>query len=179
MEIEPPVTWVLSPELTAMRPPADFVPLPTTTLMLPAVPSVADPVRRVIIPLLPLVVVVPEVIDSDPETPDEPALADRTLKAPLDVARPYPVIRETDPPVTAVACPADTDTRPPEVTLPLPTTMLTLPAVPFVAEPVRSVIIPVLPFDAVPVVKDRDPETPPAPLSADRTLKTPLEFARP
>jgi hypothetical protein len=88
MEMAPPVEFVDSPALTVRRPPADSLPLPTIMLTLPAEPFVAEPVRKVIIPELPLLVVVPEVMESDPDTPSCPAFAERTLKAPLDVARP-------------------------------------------------------------------------------------------
>jgi hypothetical protein len=88
MEIEPPVAVdVASPALMAIRPPELNFPLPTTTLTLPATPLVADPVRNVIWPLLPLLVV-PEVKDREPAVPAAPALAVRTLNAPLEVARP-------------------------------------------------------------------------------------------
>jgi hypothetical protein len=63
------------------------LPLPTTTLTLPAAPFVADPVRKVICPLLPFVVD-PDVSDSELDVPAAPAFAERTLNAPLDVARP-------------------------------------------------------------------------------------------
>jgi hypothetical protein len=54
-----------------------------------------------------------------------------------------------------------------------------LPPVPDVADPVRREIIPLLPFDVVPEVKEREPLVPSTPAFAVRTLKTPLEFARP
>jgi hypothetical protein len=136
-------------------------------------------VRKVIIPLLPFVVVVPDVREREPETPLEPALAERTLKAPLDVARPYPVIMETDPPVCEVLSPPTNAIRPPAVNLPLPTTMLTLPAAPLVADPLRRVICPLLPFVVTPEVKDKELDVPFAPALALRTLKAPLEFTRP
>jgi hypothetical protein len=147
--------------------------------MLPPAPLVADPVRRVIIPLLPSVVALPDVSDNDPDTPFEPAFALRTLKAPLDVARPYPVISEIAPPVTAVASPLVTVTRPPAVSFPLPTIMLTLPAAPFVAEPVRRVIFPLLPLLVVPDVNESELDTDKSPPFAVRTLKAPLDVALP
>jgi hypothetical protein len=57
--------------------------------------------------------------------------------------------------------------------------MLTLPAVPFVAEPVRSVIWPLLPFVVEPEVRDNEPEVEFVPPLAVRTLKAPLDVARP
>jgi hypothetical protein len=55
--------------------------------MLPAVPSVADPDRRVIWPLLPSLVV-PDVKERELDVEFAPPFAVRTLKAPLDLARP-------------------------------------------------------------------------------------------
>ena len=78
---------MLWPASTARRPPALSLPLPTTILTLPAVPFVAEPVRSVICPLLPLVVT-PDVKERELEVPFVPALALRTLKAPLEVVRP-------------------------------------------------------------------------------------------
>jgi hypothetical protein len=104
------------------------------------------------------------------------------LKAPLDVAVPYPLIIETAPPVlseAAVLSPADTVMRPPVERFPLPITILTLPAVHLVAEPVRRVMFPLLPLVVEPEVSEREPETPSAPAFAERTLKAPLEVARP
>jgi hypothetical protein len=148
-------------------------------LKLPAVPSVAEPVRIVIIPELPFVTVFPDVKDREPETPLPPASAVRMLNAPLDVARPYPVMREIDPPVILVLWPEDTATRPPAEILPLPTTMLMLPAAPSVADPVRKVIMPLLPAEVTPLVIEIEPEVPALPAFAVRTLKTPLDLARP
>jgi hypothetical protein len=57
-------------------------------LTLPADPLEDDPVRIDIMPLLPLFVVFPDVKDRLPDTAFLPELADLTLKAPLDFARP-------------------------------------------------------------------------------------------
>jgi hypothetical protein len=57
------------------------------TLMLPDVPRVAEPDRNATIPVLPFVVI-PEVSESELDTPALPASAERILKAPLDVLRP-------------------------------------------------------------------------------------------
>jgi hypothetical protein len=86
---------------------------------------------------------------------------------------------EIAPPVTAVASPALIVIRPPAVSFPLPTTTLTLPPVPFVAEPVRNVTLPLLPFVDDPDVSDKDPEVAFCPPFAVRTLKAPLDVARP
>jgi hypothetical protein len=81
-DIEPPVTSVLSPELTTTRPPTYVSPLPTPMLILPLVPDVAEPVRSTIAPLLPLVAV-PVFNERPPLTPDTPLSAVRTVNAPL------------------------------------------------------------------------------------------------
>ena len=121
----------------------------------------------------------PVVRDKPPDTPVVPPSAVRMLKTPLDVALPYPVIIDTAPPVDAVASPALTTMRPPAEIDPLPTAMLTDPLVPLVASPVLNVITPLLPFDVVPDENDNDPLVPSAPEFAVRTLKTPLDAARP
>jgi hypothetical protein len=129
-------------------------------------------------PLLPLAAV-PDVNDSCPDTPLVPASADRTLNTPLDVALPYPVSRDTAPPVLVVLSPAAATTRPPAADTPEPTTTLTDPPAPEVADPVRTVTMPELPTDVVPVTNCSAPLTPLAPASAVRTLNTPLDVARP
>ena len=69
-----------------------------TLLTDPPAPLVAEPVRSVAMPLLPFDVQ-PDVSDSWPDTPAGPALAVRTLNTPLDVWLPYPVNKDTAPPV--------------------------------------------------------------------------------
>ena len=121
--------------MTATRPPALDLPLPTTTLILPPAPRVDDPVRSEISPLVP-VDAVPEVKEREPLVPPAPDSAVRTLNAPLEVARPYPLIIESAPPVTCVLSPAFIAIRPPPLRAPLPATTLTLPAFPEVDAPV-------------------------------------------
>ena len=146
--------------------------------MLPPAPSVDEPVRRVIDALLPDDDV-PDVKESDPEAPPK-AFAVRTLNAPLDEVRPYPEIIEIVPPVMAsVLSPALTTMRPPTDTLPLPTITLIFPPAPSVDDPVLRKIDPLLPFDVVPDENDNDPLVPSTPVFAVRTLKTPLDAARP
>ena len=103
----PLLAAVLSPAPTLVRPPAPIVPAPTSTLMLPPAPLVATPVFNTMPPLLPLLVV-PERNERAPLTPFVPAFDVLTLNAPLEVARPYPVINDTMPPVPVVLSPAPT-----------------------------------------------------------------------
>jgi hypothetical protein len=103
----------------------------------------------------------------------------RMLNAPLEAALPYPDIKDSAPPVTSVLSPELIETRPPEARLPLPTTMLMLPAAPFDAEPVRNVIIPLVPFVVDPDERESELDTPLTPAFAVRTLKVPLDDARP
>ena len=117
--------------------------------------------------------------ESDPVLPAEPAFAVRMLNAPLEAARPNPVITEMAPPVTFVLSPAFIAIRPPALDFPLPTITLMLPPTPSVADPLRKEMFPLLPFEVVPEVKDREPDTPSDPESDDLTLNTPLEAARP
>jgi hypothetical protein len=86
-EIDPPVTEVDSPDVTATRPPAEILPDPTITLTLPDVPFDAFPLRNVMRPLLALLVV-PEMKERDAEVPAVPEIALRMLNAPLELARP-------------------------------------------------------------------------------------------
>ena len=79
----------------------------------------------------------------------------------------------------SVLSPEFSDTLPPLDLLPLPTTILMLPAVPRVAEPERRVIWPLLPELVVPDVKESELDTEVSPPLAVRTLKAPLDFARP
>jgi hypothetical protein len=111
------------------RPPPAIVPALTSKLILPPAPKIEEPVRSVIIPLLPLLEL-PEVKDREPDTPSFPAAVVLMLNAPLDAARPYPVIIETAPPVDEVLSPAFKAILPPCAIDPSPTTMLMLPPAP-------------------------------------------------
>mgnify|MGYP006165252697 CR=1 FL=1 len=81
-----------------INPPAPLVPLPTVIVTEPPVPAVAAPVPIKKRPLVPELAV-PELNTKVPLTPADPAFADRTRIAPLDVAVPSPVVIEINPPV--------------------------------------------------------------------------------
>ena len=82
-------------------PPAPLVPLPTVIVIEPPVPAVAAPEPMEIVPVAPGLDV-PELNVITPLTPDEPALAVRTVMAPLVDSVPSPVVIEIEPPVRTV-----------------------------------------------------------------------------
>jgi len=157
----------------ATRPPAPEFPAPTFKLIEPPAPEVAAPVFKTIEPLLPLDVV-PVLKDIKALVPCVPESEVLKLKDPLVVLVPYPLDKETAPPVKALLPPACTEMRLPLPVEPVPARMLTLPAVPCDAAPERRVIDPVLPEEEVPVLNDSVPLVPEAPASAVRRLNEPL-----
>jgi hypothetical protein len=67
------------------------------------------------------VVVFPVFNETEPLTPLDPELAVFKVNAPLLVEVPYPVERDTEPPVEEVLSPATTMILPPGPNVPLPT----------------------------------------------------------
>jgi hypothetical protein len=83
----PPVRTVLSPDATVIAAPAPLLPLPTVMLMAPPLPPVAASEPMETDPVVPELEM-PELKTSTPLTPAAPALAERIVTAPLDVAIP-------------------------------------------------------------------------------------------
>ena len=89
----------------------------------------AWPVEILTIPDAPLLVV-PDANDKPPLTPDVPAFTVCNLTSPLDLAAPYPVDRDTDPPEAPLPWPAVSEISPPlapVLLLPSPAVIDTVP----------------------------------------------------
>jgi hypothetical protein len=87
MPTAPPVWTVLSPDATVIKLPTPLMPVPTVMLIAPPLPPVAAPEPMETDPVVPELDV-PELKTSTPLTPAAPALAERIVTAPLDVAMP-------------------------------------------------------------------------------------------
>ena len=112
-----PLAPVLSPARTITSPPVSVgsmlsVPGDTLSTMLPPLPFVAVPVANVIDPDAPRLVV-PDVNESAPLTPDVPAFTVFITMPPLDDEVPSPDDNDNAPPVIDAPAPAVTDTAPP------------------------------------------------------------------
>jgi hypothetical protein len=97
----PPVVIVLSPAARVIKPPTPLFPVPTVMLTAPPVPLVAVPDPIAIEPEFPTLVE-PELKVSSPLTPELPPLAVWMVIAPLEVAKPRPLVTPMEPPVAAV-----------------------------------------------------------------------------
>ena len=111
-DTDPPLATVLPPALMEMRPPVPEVPSPTATLTLPPAPLEVEPVCKATEPLLPEAAV-PVLKESAPLVLVVPAFAVLIENAPLDSADPYPLVKDTEPPVAVVLTPPRIATRPP------------------------------------------------------------------
>jgi hypothetical protein len=89
---------VLCPDVTVSKPPTPLSPVPTVMLIAPPLPAVAAPDPMETEPVVPELVV-PELKTNTPLTPAAPALALRTVIAPLVVATPCPLVIANAPPV--------------------------------------------------------------------------------
>ena len=87
----------------------------------------------------------PERKTSTPGLPRRPALPVRTVIAPLVVAMPCPMVKNTGAPVLRMLSPAVMVRKPAAPLLPLPTVMLTCPPLPPVEADEPSEIEPVTP----------------------------------
>ena len=95
---------VVSPALIAILPPCPELPDPTVNVIDPALPFVASPVVSEYKPESPCDDVCVSTTIS-PLTPATPAFAVENVIDPEDVAMPYPVAREMDPPLPLDASP--------------------------------------------------------------------------
>jgi hypothetical protein len=118
--MRPPEAEDDEPPAILIKPPSPLSPDPTDKEIEPPLPTRAPPEDIKIDPLLPELEV-PDVNDTTPLTPEMPEFEDCRLRAPLDVADPYPVWREIFPPELEVELPEDTTTDPPDPLLPDPT----------------------------------------------------------
>ena len=146
--------------------------------MSPPLPFVADPVVSLIAPDEPPLVV-PEVNESSPLTPDAPALAVFTRIEPLDLVVPCIALRLIVPPVSSFVLPELIDISPPSDVVPVPTLTIMLPARPVLALPVAINTLPLDPELVVPVKNDMEPLTPLTPALTVCMRMDPLEVAVP
>ena len=125
----PPVNGSESPAATTISPPVSVLDLPTLSTILPPRPCVANPVAILTIPDAPLLVV-PDEKERLPLIPETPASTVCILMNPLDLATPFPVDRDKEPPEAPLPWPAVNEISPPlapVVLLPSPAVIPTAP----------------------------------------------------
>jgi len=139
------------------------------------VPLAADPVDSSTYPEFPDPVV-PVPTSTDPDTPNDAALAVSSTMDPVPLLALPPARIDTEPPtwLDANVDPPDSTSTPPDPLVPLPTITLIAPPLPPVATPEISAKEPELPDAVVPVLSSREPDAPDEPALAVSSTMDPV-----